>query len=111
MEDIEKKHAVLSDLDLAGLIRPDQLEDSMKMTEASVLQKVDERLSKVESGLTSKIDDCILDAKKFVRGCVTLRTFNHFEMHIQSELNEMRGAQDLMTKQASEIMRRFSNLD
>jgi hypothetical protein len=83
----------------------------MKMTEASVLQKVDERLSKIESGLTGKIDDCVLEAKKFVRSCVTLRTFNHFEMHIQSELNDMRHKQDLMTKQASEVMKRFSNLD
>lgn len=64
----------------------------MRLTEASVLQKVDERLSKIESALTGRIDDCVLESKKFVRSCVTLRTFNHFEMHIQSELNEMRYA-------------------
>lgn len=111
MDDLESAHSLLRDLDPSVLVRPDQLESSMAMCEMSVMQKVDERLSRIEAGLNAKIDDSVLENKKFVRGCVTLRTFNHFEMHIQSELAEMKHAQDMMTKQTSEVMKRFSNLD
>ena len=111
MDDLEAGHKIVHNLDINSLVRPAQLEAREKTQEMLIMQRLDERMSLVESNLVMKVEKSDLHNAKQVEFCIKRKYFNDFESEVNAQCREINCRIDTVLRQQSESQDNFLKLD